>query len=125
MLERFKNVEEHKQASKQTLKLATKFVRQFSKPMKRWKWACQQIIKTEKAKKMRQAGEIVDMAAINYSIDRLHEGLDDINEKDNSFSHNLQEMDIRQLAQEVSKHNENQKFIENKMLDKRKRMSKL
>ena len=64
MLERFKNVEEHKQASKQTLKLATKFVRQFSKPMKRWKWACQKIIKTEKAKKMRQAGEIVDMAAI-------------------------------------------------------------
>jgi hypothetical protein len=37
--------------------------------MKRWKWACQQIIKKIKAKKMRQAGEIVNMKAINYSID--------------------------------------------------------
>ena len=124
MLERFKNVEEHKQASKQTLKLATKFVRQFSKPMKRWKWACQQIIKTEKAKKMRQNGEIVDMEAINYSMHE-HEGSDDINERDNSYNHNLQEMDIRQLAQEVLKHNKIQKFIEDKMLDKRKRIGKL
>jgi len=65
--------------------------------MKRWKWACQQIIKTEKAKKMRQNGEIVDMEAINYSMHE-DEGSDDINEKDNSYNYNLQEMEIRQLA---------------------------
>lgn len=73
---------------------------------------------------MHQAGEIVDMKAIKF-FNKLHEGANDINEKDNSFSNDVLEKNIEQLNQEILKQKENKKVIRETILDKRKRIGKL
>jgi len=70
MIERYRKVNDNNQASREAVKLAAMMIRRLSKPTKRWLWAFEQIKKNRKIEIMRQTGEIVDMNAISFSIEK-------------------------------------------------------
>ena len=70
MIERYRKVNDNNQASREAVKLAAMMIRRLSKPTKRWLWAFEQIKKNRKNEIMRQTGEIVNMNAISFSIEK-------------------------------------------------------